>query len=84
MKRRDFLKSAGLAGVAMAQTGSVSIVLDSGDAVAAAGPGQWAAKQLQAALAEQGITVRVHQRLNQAASGDSIILAAGAAAPAAR
>ena len=87
MKRRDFLRTVGVAagGVAggAAQARAVSIVLEPGDAIASAGPAQWAARELQAALAAHGLTTRVHQRLEQAAPGDFRILAAGAAAPAA-
>mgnify|MGYP001577184307 CR=1 FL=1 len=44
MKRRDFLKTAGVAVGGAAPARAVSIVLEPGDAVASAGPAQWAAK----------------------------------------
>ena len=90
MRRRDFLRPAGeAAGGAVAgsaaQARGVSIVLDPADAViASAGPAQWAARELEAALTAHGVAVRVHQRLEQASPGDLCIFAAGASAPTAR
>jgi hypothetical protein len=83
MRRRDFLRSSGFIAAAAAGTRDVSIVIEPGDAVASAGPSQWAAGELQSALAAHGITARVYPRLDQAPPGSFTILAAGAGSPAA-
>ncbi len=89
VNRREFFSRAALgAGVAAqrlgGQTAGVCIVRDPGDPIAAAGPSQWAAGELQAALSAQGISARVAQRMEQAAPGNLCVLATGAAAPPAR
>ena len=91
VNRREFLRQTGLAagvaaasGVAAGQTRGVSIVVDPEDPIAGAGPAKWAAGELQQALAEKKIDVRLHQELGQAAAGDLCIVAAGGAAPVAR
>ena len=86
IKRRDFLKSAGVAAaMVIARTGSaadsaggVSIVVEPGDSVAESAPAQWAISELSEALAAQSIAVRKYQHLAQTAAGDFCIVAAGA------
>ncbi|HEY1804395.1 MAG TPA: hypothetical protein VGG45_07920 [Terracidiphilus sp.] len=66
MKRREFIKLAGVASAAtvargaMAQAGrGYAIVVDAKDPVAGAPPVQWAAEQLRAALAAKGALCRI-------------------------
>ncbi|HMC58624.1 MAG TPA: hypothetical protein VKJ01_05485, partial [Candidatus Solibacter sp.] len=73
IKRRNFLGvmggALGGAPLAWSQTGArgaVSIVLDPADRVASAVPVQWAARELQQALADAGVTVSRHERVTQA------------------
>jgi hypothetical protein len=87
--RRRFLKTAGMAAAfgvggreaARAQAAGVSIILDPGDAVAAAAPPQWAVKELATSLIAQGAVVRRCERMSQAAAGDICIAAGGVDAP---
>jgi hypothetical protein len=80
MRRREFLKQAGLAAGAMrvvqGATGDVSIIVEPDDWLANRGPVKWATGELQAALKERGIGSRVIARLNEAAAGDRCILIA--------
>ena len=83
--RREFLKLTTLTGLGIPlvslsgfSASQVSIVADPADAVASSAPAQWAASQLEQALAEQKITVRRHTALTQTSPGDLIILATGA------
>ncbi len=80
--RREFFSrvTVGAGAVAQrlgAQAAGVCIVRDPADAIAGAGPSQWAAKEVQDALSAKGISVRLEQRLEKAAAGDFCILAAG-------
>jgi hypothetical protein len=87
--RRRFLKTAGMAaayaaggrGTAVAQALGVSIILDPGDAVAAAAPVQWAIKELEASLIAQDVVVRRCEGLAQATAGDLCVAAGGVNAP---
>ena len=98
MNRREFLVKTGLtaAGCAAAgilskklsaeatAPGSVAILCDPSDPVAGSAPAQWAARQLQEALAARGFQVRRCARLYEAVPGDLCILAAGPASAGAR
>jgi hypothetical protein len=92
VNRRRFLKAAGMAtafgvvgaGIAGARTRGVSIIMDPGDGVAAEKPAQWAAGELEKSLLAQGIAVRRHERVSQAAVDDLCIVAGGLNAPASR
>jgi len=88
--RRQFLKTAGMAAAlgvtggetSVAHAPGVSIILDPGDAVAAAAPPQWAVKELETSLIAQGAVVRRCERVAQAAAGDICLVAGGVTAPA--
>lgn len=86
--RRQFLVTTGvLAGVSRVGLGStetLSLVSDPEDAVASAAPAHWALSELRQALVERGVTVRVHERIEQAAPEERCILLAGAASATAR
>src|SRR5258706_639348 len=77
MRRRDFLKCAA-ASMAVpngwARDRGISLVLASGDPVAAAAPVQWAAQELQRALAAKGRTVRRVSSADQAPQAALCIL----------
>src|SRR5262245_28998053 len=62
---------------------SVAIVIDEHDPVAASTPVRWAAEQLRAALAANGMRA-MHAAGVAAAVGDVVVLIAGAASPVAR
>jgi len=88
--RRNFLRRAGLAGGALAcgplvsaqfPQGTIWLALDPADAVASAAPVQWAAGELQQALAGAGVTARRCERPQQARGGEISIVASGSAAP---
>lgn len=88
--RRQFITSAGsvVGSVASLGTGraagiGVSIALDPRDPVAAAGPAQWAARELKQSLTARGVTVTMCDSVSAARPGDFCVLAAGAASPAA-
>lgn len=93
MKRRTFLRQAGLAGGALVYppfssgqtrtTGVVSLVIDPADPVAMSAPARWAAGELQQALTSAGWTVRRRERIQQAAAGELAMVAAGSTAAAA-
>src|ERR1039457_1457635 len=79
--RREFVRSVGAIGALGVSSGfagrTVSIVADPADAVAGAGPVQWALSELEGSLAAQGINVRRYQRVASVPAGDLCILAAG-------
>jgi hypothetical protein len=83
MDRRDFLRWTGAAGGALVGgplaggTGTVALVVDPPDAVASAAPARWAARELEQALAEAGLTVRRRERPEQARAGEFSIVASG-------
>lgn len=72
------------AGVARPQAQGVSIILNPGDAVAAAAPPQWAATELEKSLLARGIAVHRCERVAQAAAGDFCIVAGDQNGPTAR
>src|SRR5258708_1163730 len=89
--RRRFLKaSAPRAAVGLtegwcaAAGRGAAMVADPGDAIASAGPGRWAARELEEALAARGVVVKRFERAAQAPDGDVCIIAAGSTAPVAR
>ena len=84
MNRRSFLKQSGaVAGAAMASelagaVPNVSIIVDPRDPIASAAAPAWAVRELQAALAKQGVTTAVFPNVNAApASGQTIVVAGG-------
>jgi hypothetical protein len=98
LNRRDFLKQTGLvAGGLLAgcksqpstitgekSGGRVAIAYDPADPVPAAPPAQWAMGQLRQALESRGFAIRICQRIEQAAAGETCIVAAGAGSRATR
>ena len=60
-----------------ASSGSISLVLDPADPVAAAAPSQWALAQLELALTHAGFTVRRREQVAQAAADETCIVASG-------
>src|SRR5450432_4274724 len=88
INRRHFLKGTGaaLAGadVSWSQRGSqsgsrasVAIVIDPADPVTSAAPAQWAAGELQQALAAAGVAVSRHDHVSQAGAGEFCVVASG-------
>jgi len=84
INRRRFLKGTGaaIAGapIGRSQSGSrpgVAIVVDPADPVARAAPVQWAARELQQALADAGVAVSRHERVAQAGAGEFCVVASG-------
>lgn len=84
ISRRHFIKIAGISAVGVSSLGflkfkinGVSIVTDPADRTANSRPSQWAAKELEEALKDEGVNVFRCDRLAQARSGDLIIVAAG-------
>jgi hypothetical protein len=90
INRRRFLRGTGAAiagaGASVSrsqggpQSGSrpgVAIVVDPADPVASAAPVQWAAGELQQALADAGVSVSRHQRVAQSGAGEFCIVASG-------
>jgi hypothetical protein len=89
VNRRQFLKVTGMAAAlraagvdaAAAQGRGVSLILDPGDAVAAAAPSQWAAQEIERSLLARDIIVRRCERAAQAPPGDLCLAAGGLNAP---
>src|ERR1039457_3594740 len=84
--RREFVRSVGAIGALGVSSGfagrTVSIVTDPADAVAGAGPVQWALSELEGSLAAQGVAVRRYLRVAAVPAGDLCVVAGGAdAAP---
>ena len=84
VSRRSFLKMAGLTTLgagfsedAIAQTQGISLVVDPTDAVANAGPVQWAATELEQALTTRRIAVQRCAKLSQATAGNLCVALAG-------
>ncbi|MPZ20892.1 MAG: hypothetical protein GEV06_23755 [Luteitalea sp.] len=86
--RRQFLVTtsalAGVSCVGFGRTDSLALVSDPEDDVAAAAASRWALGELHEALVERGVTVRLHERIEQVASEERCILVAGASSPRAR
>jgi hypothetical protein len=81
LNRREFIQAASSVvalSVVQARAGSrgVSLVIDLADPVAAAGPAQWAAKELKQSLTGAGIAVQRHERVTQATRENICIVAA--------
>lgn len=85
--RRRFVQTAGsLAALSVAEpttlvaaTGSgVTLVVDPQDTIATAAPPVWAVKELERALAGQGVTVSRAESVERAHAGDLCVLVAGA------
>ena len=91
LERREFLRRAGFAGGALAcgsqawaqlrKDGAVSLALNPSDPVAAAAPVQWAAQELEQALADAGATVHRVERPEQAPSGEFCVVVSGSRVP---
>src|SRR5690348_16078442 len=81
MNRRTFIGGAAAAALSARERTSrgVSIVLDNKDAVAKTAPAVWAAKELEQALASQGVAVFRCESLASAKPGDFCVVAAGRA-----
>ncbi len=84
LNRRNFLKGSGavIAGapVSWSQTAShpsVAIIVDPADPVASAAPVQWAAHELQQALADTGVAVSRHDRVAQSGAGEFCVVVSG-------
>jgi hypothetical protein len=88
MNRRHFLRRAGFAVKAITgesllcaqPTKSVVIVIDPADPVASTPPCQWAAQELEGALAEAGRKVRRRERLEQVRDDERPLMVAGSSA----
>ena len=83
MKRRDFVKSTGIA-VGMSAIGNlggatkgVSLVVDPQDRIASAAAPLWAVRTLEEAFAAQGVTAKTYPRAEDAPAGDRHIVVAG-------
>ena len=70
--------AATVPGKGIAAAPSVSIILDPGDATAAAGPSRWAAGELVRTLQRAGVTANLFERPEQAPEENFRIIAAGA------
>jgi hypothetical protein len=84
IKRRDFLLGAALAGGGLASApfgraagGTVSLVVDPADSVAASESAVWALTELQRALETSGLTVRRRKTIREAEAGETCVLATG-------
>src|SRR6266702_71597 len=81
LNRRGFLQRIGSAAtitsVAAAQPQTVCLVVEPDDVIATSAPARWAATTLQESLAARGVAVNRRQRITDADSGATCILAAG-------
>jgi hypothetical protein len=88
INRRRFLQSASavaaMGGRAVAAVPSVSLVIDSADAVANAAAAKWAAGELERSLTSAGGAVRMCRSLSEAQPGTQCIVSAGAQSSLAR
>src|ERR1019366_94940 len=80
MKRREFLKQAGLIAaanrVSMGAAGGVAIIVETDDWLANRPPVKWAIGELQAALKDRGVASRVAPKLTEATAGEQCVLVA--------
>ena len=89
--RREFLRRTGLAGGTLAcgttawaqiqKGGAISLVVNPADPIATAAPVQWAAQQLEQALADAGMAVHRRDRAEQAPAAEFCVVASGMSAP---
>jgi len=87
--RREFLRRIRLAGGALAYgkiaaaqaPNEVSLILNPADDVASAAPAQWAARELQQALADSGMAVTRRERPEEAPLNEFCVVVCGARAP---
>ncbi|HWB85496.1 MAG TPA: hypothetical protein VG675_15235 [Bryobacteraceae bacterium] len=90
LRRRDFLKHAGLAtsfgitGIASGAGSQVAILIDPSDAVAASRPGKWAASELASTLQTRSVSAAVVDSAAAADSASLVVVAAGARSAMAR
>jgi hypothetical protein len=88
--RRQFIRKTGMATAVVAGSGlfqfplyagetnpAISIVLDQSDPVIQQTPVQWAVQQLQDTLAARGVTVKLHEQLEQVPPSQECIFLAG-------
>ncbi|HKV38480.1 MAG TPA: twin-arginine translocation signal domain-containing protein [Blastocatellia bacterium] len=90
MDRRDFLRRAALASGALAfgpsgsrrlsKRGTVALVIDPSDPVASSPPAASAARELEQALENAGLTVRRHDRIEHSAAGELCVIGSGGTA----
>lgn len=71
-------------GAKVGERKSVFIIRDPADRIAAAGPVGWTVNQVRAGLEARGVSVQIHERIEQAPAGELCLLAAGRGTPAAR
>src|ERR1051326_9085416 len=86
LNRRRFLQTTAAAAAAATTKGqsrTLAIVIDPADPVASSGPARWAAGELERALADRGVQVRVYANAAQARESALRIVSAGMASPAA-
>src|ERR1041385_574056 len=82
MKRREFLKQAGLAAAAnrisllTAAAGNAAIIVEPEDYLANRPPVKWAVSELQKSLIDRGMTARVVPKLTDANASERCILVA--------
>jgi hypothetical protein len=80
MKRREFLKRAGMAtaasGLSFADSGTAAIIVERDDYLANRPPVKWAVGELQQAFKERAVESRVIPRLADATASDRCILVA--------
>ncbi len=80
MRRREFLKQAGLIAaanrVSVGAAGGVAIIVEPDDWLANRAQVKWSIGELQAALKDRGVDSRVLPKLTEAAAGEQCILVA--------
>jgi len=86
LNRRRFLQTTAAVAAAATTKGqsrSVAIVIDPADPVASSGPARWAAGELERALADRGVQVRVYANAAQARGSGLRVMSSGMSSPAA-